>query len=101
MSRKIIILYRLKYLSVWKMSTVGLLLVLVPLTIFLSILAFFGINTIMWDGRFLYGVEALYTGLPLGLALDFLIILFLSPFLSLNLWIYLLFFPMKIIYSES
>lgn len=97
MREEVVILRGISYFSIIKISITGLLVSLLPIVIALSALAFFRADTIMWNGRFLYGFEALKTGLPLGLLLNVLIIFIASPLVSLGIWIYSILRPIEVI----
>jgi len=89
---------RLRIGTVYKLVCVGLLTGLVPLCLFFGILAFFGFDTVEWNGESLTGLKGLLAGPIMGLFLALMFTAFFGSVIALGLWLYSFFKPIRLTY---
>jgi hypothetical protein len=87
--------------SVYKLFAVGLAFGMVPLGLFFGVLAFFGANTVTWNGRHLTGIAGLFGGPLIGVFLSLLFTALVGSLCAFGLWLYSLLRPLQISYKQS
>lgn len=85
---KTISIQRLGIWSVYKLWLIGLGASLIPLGMLFGVLAFFGSDTISWNGRPLHGIAALIGGPFLGAFVALIFTAVLGSAAALGLWLY-------------
>jgi len=79
---------RLSAGSVLKLVGIGLLCSLLPFTIIAGCTAYFGLNSLMWNGEPITGSAALFAAPFIGLFLVALFTMILGTSMAFGLWVY-------------
>jgi len=96
---KEIYISRLAAGSVFKLVGIGLLCSLLPLTILAGCTAFFGLNSLLWNGQPVTGVTALIAAPFIGLFMVAMFTMLLGTSIAFGLWIYSFIGPIEIAFK--
>ena len=91
---------RLSAGSVFKLVGIGLLCSLLPFTMLMGCTAYFGLNSLLWNGQPLTGATALFAAPFIGLFLVAVFTMFLGTAISFGLWVYSFVGPIEISFRE-
>ncbi len=97
---KTLTIKRLSIGSIFKLNLIGLVFGLLPLMIFFSILAVFGMDTVSWNGQPVIGIKALVVGPLIGVFIALIFTLLLSPLIWLGQLIFSKIKPCVVKYAE-
>jgi hypothetical protein len=84
--------------SVFKLVALGSVCSLVPLFVFMSVMAALGAGSVKWNGQAYTGLSGLLMSPLMALGLSLLISALMGSLLALGLWLYSLIRPMHIAY---
>ena len=90
---------RLSAGSVFKLVGIGLLCSFLPLTIIAGCTAFFGLNSLLWNGQPLTGVTALVAAPFIGLFMVATFTMLLGTSIAFGLWVYSFISPLEIAFK--
>jgi hypothetical protein len=85
--------------SLYKLFAIGLGCGMLPLGLLLGVLAFFGANTVAWNGQQLRGAAGLVGGPLIGLFLTVLFTVLIGSICALGLWLFSLVRPLQITFQ--
>jgi len=91
---------RLSFGTVYKILAIASGFSLVPLSILMGLFAFFGAETIVWNGQHLTGMRGLVASPLVGVALSLIFTGFLGTLFACGLWLYSKFRPLEIEYQK-
>lgn len=74
--------------TIYKILFVGLVFSMLPLSVLFGIMAFFGANTITWNGQNIYGFWGLISGIAVGAFLSMAFAVILGSCCFVGLWLY-------------
>lgn len=86
--------------SLFKLLSVGLILGFSLFAIPCGIFAFFGAETIEWNGVYKTGIEGLLYSFVMGPIIGLIFACFMWVFIALGLWIYSFFMPLKVTFKN-
>jgi hypothetical protein len=92
---------RLSAGSVLKLVGIGLLCSLLPFTILMGCTAYFGFNSLLWNGQPLTGTTALFAAPFIGLFLVAVFTMVLGSSIAFGLWVYSFVGPMDIAFKAA
>jgi len=87
---------RLSAGSIYKLFFIGLVTSLGTVGLVLGVLAFFGFDTVSWNGQQVYGFSAILAGIFLGLFLALFFGVILGSACVVGLWLYSKFRPLSL-----
>lgn len=87
---------RLSAGSVFKLVGIGLLCSLLPFTMLMGCTAYFGLNSLLWNGQPLTGTTALFAAPFIGLFLVAVFTMVLGTAIAFGLWVYSFVSPIAI-----
>ena len=90
---------RLSAGSVFKLVGIGLLCSLLPFTILAGCTAFFGLNSLLWNGQPITGVTALIAAPFIGLFMVATFTMLVGTAIAFGLWVYSFISPLEIVYK--
>ncbi|WP_456975581.1 hypothetical protein [Luteimonas sp. A277] len=96
---KEICIARLSAGSVFKLVGIGLLCSMLPLTILMGVTAYFGLNSLVWNGQPVTGITALITAPFMGLFLVALFTALHGTSIAFGLWVYSFIGPLEIAFK--
>ncbi|THU01065.1 hypothetical protein E9531_09805 [Lampropedia puyangensis] len=91
-----ITIQRISTRTILKLTSIGLLLSLVPMTLLLGVCAFFGASTVSWNQQPMTGLSGLLAAPLIGLFLAVIFSVLLGLCMALGLWLYSKFRPLQI-----
>lgn len=91
---------RLSFGTVYKILAIASGFSLVPLSIMMGLFAFFGAETIVWNGQHLTGMHGLLASPLVGVVLSLIFTGFLGTLFACGLWLYSKFRPLEIEYQK-
>ena len=91
---------RLSFGTVYKILAIASGFSLVPLSILMGLFAFFGAETIVWNGQHLTGMRGLVASPLVGVALSLIFTGFLGTLFACGLWLYSKLRPLEIEYQK-
>ena len=86
--------------SLFKLLTIGFTLGIGALCIVFGIFAFFGAETVEWNGTYKTGLEGLLYSFLIGPILGFFSACFIWCFTAFGLWVFSLFRPIKLSFKK-
>lgn len=89
---------RFSFGTVYKILAIASLFSMVPLSVLMGLFAFFGAETIVWNGQHLTGLMGLIVSPLVGFMLALIFTGFLGTLFACGLWFYALFRPLEIEY---
>ena len=96
---KEIYISRLSAGSVFKLVGIGLLCSLLPFTILMGCTAYFGLNSLLWNGQPLTGATALIAAPFIGLFMVAVFTMMLGTAITFGLWMYSFISPLEIAFK--
>jgi hypothetical protein len=96
MEERTLLVRRLSTGSVFRIVAAGSFFSLVPLVLFFGILALFGLNTIKWNNKPIYGLSGLLVSPLIGIIMAAFFTAFGGVALAFGLWLYSKFRPLKL-----
>jgi len=96
---KEIYISRLSAGSVFKLVGIGLLCSLLPFTILMGCTAYFGFNSLLWNGQPVTGVTALIAAPFIGLFMVAIFTMLLGTAVTFGLWVYSFISPLEIAFK--
>ncbi len=97
---KFIEIQRLSAGSIYKLLFIGSTVTCVPLGLVFGVLAYFGADTVTWNGEPLTGFLGLVAGPLMGLFLVAWVVAFIGTVSVLGLWVYSKFRPITLVIRE-
>lgn len=92
---------KIRFFSWCKLVFIGLMISFFIMGVIYGAAAFFGAGTVTINGTHITGAKAIVMGPALGLFIGFMFAMVLSCLGGLGLWIYALFFPLRLRAVES
>jgi len=87
---------RFSFGTIYKILAIASGFSMVPLSILMGLCAFFGAETIVWNGQHLTGMRGLVVSPLVGVVLSLIFTGFLGTLFACGLWLYSKFRPLEI-----
>jgi hypothetical protein len=85
---KTITIRKLSTGTIFKLIAIGNLCSIIPFSLLMGILAFFGAETVTWNDKQLVGLEGLIASPFIGLFISFIFTAFFGILVSFGLWVF-------------
>lgn len=91
---------RFSFGTVYKVLFIAATFSMVPLAILMGLFAFFGAETIVWNGQHLTGLMGLIASPFVGIMMALIFTGFLGTLFACGLWLYSKFRPLQLSYTR-